>query len=66
MNVTVASEFCAASVALLDQSMVKIQHCIEQLDETQIWWRPVDGMNSIGNLCVHLEGKLTTVGHCSI
>lgn len=62
MNVSIGSEFCAASIELLDQSLIKIQHCIEQLNEAQIWWRPVDSMNSIGNLCVHLDGNLRQWG----
>ena len=42
----------------LDGSMKKIAHCLDQLDESQIWWRPADGMNSIGNLLLHLAGNL--------
>jgi hypothetical protein len=62
MNPTIASEFCKASVEFLDQSMVKIRHCVGQLNEDQIWWRPLSTMNSIGNLCVHLDGNLRQWG----
>lgn len=45
---------------LLDQALVKIKHCIEQLDEdSQIWHRPNPSMNSIGNLLLHIEGNLS-------
>ena len=33
-------------------------HCIDQLDETQIWYRPNDSSNAIGNLILHLVGNL--------
>lgn len=42
----------------LDGSMRKIGHCLDQLSEEQIWWRPAEGMNSIGNLMLHLAGNL--------
>ena len=35
-----------------------IQHCLTQLDDTQIWWRPHQNMNSAGNLVLHLTGNL--------
>lgn len=46
------------SEACLRYGMVKIEHCVTQLDSTQIWWRPRDEMNSIGNLILHLAGNL--------
>jgi hypothetical protein len=36
----------------------KIEHCLAQLDDEQIWWRPRDEMNSIANLMLHLSGNL--------
>ena len=35
----------------------KIERCLEQLDDTQIWWRPNPKSNSIGNLVLHLCGN---------
>ncbi|QDT25148.1 DinB family protein [Gimesia panareensis] len=43
---------------LLTQSLHKIRHCLSQLDEDQIWWRPAAELNSIGNLILHLCGNL--------
>lgn len=62
MSRLISSEFCKASIELLDQSMIKVVHCVEQLKADQIWWRPVSGMNSVGNLCVHLAGNLRQWG----
>ena len=42
----------------LNSSMAVIRHCTEQLDDQQIWWRPAESMNSIGNLLLHLKGNL--------
>ena len=51
-------EFLVQSIDLLDQSMVKLENCLRQLAPDQIWWRPGDQMNSIGNLALHLCGNL--------
>ena len=44
--------------ASLDSSLEKIRHCVEQLSEEQVWWRPAEGMNAIGNLLLHLSGNV--------
>jgi hypothetical protein len=36
----------------------RIKHCVDQLDDTQVWWRPHNSMNSVGNLLLHLCGNL--------
>src|SRR5262245_43905509 len=36
----------------------KIIHCLNQLDDAQVWWRPTQSMNSIANLILHLCGNL--------
>ena len=43
---------------LLTQSLHKLRHCLNQLSQDQIWWRPAPGLNSIGNLVLHLCGNL--------
>jgi hypothetical protein len=43
----------------LDASVSLIRHCLVQLDDAQVWWRPREDMNSIGNLLLHLAGNLT-------
>lgn len=51
---------------LLRQSLVKIEHCIDQLGDHQIWWRPSESLNSIGNLILHLNGNLRQWTVCGI
>lgn len=36
----------------------QIRKCLEQLTDEQIWWRPNETSNSIGNLVLHLTGSL--------
>jgi hypothetical protein len=36
----------------------RIKHCVGQLDDGQVWWRPVESMNSIANVVLHLCGNL--------
>lgn len=36
----------------------RIGHCVGQLDDAQVWWRPHESMNSIANLLLHLCGNL--------
>ena len=45
-------------VNCLDASLTKISHCLEQLTDEQVWWRPHHSMNSIGNLILHLSGNV--------
>ncbi len=32
--------------------------CIDQLDDTQVWYRPNPQSNAVGNLVLHLVGNL--------
>ncbi len=36
----------------------QIRQCLEALDDEQIWWRPNEGENSIGNIVLHISGSL--------
>jgi hypothetical protein len=42
----------------LREALQKIVHCLNQLAEEQVWWRPDETQNSIGNLMLHLCGNL--------
>jgi hypothetical protein len=42
----------------LDTSVSLIRHCLDQFDDSQVWWRPREDMNSVGNLLLHLAGNL--------
>ena len=51
-------EFIARSrYHLAKDFLPKIERCLEQLTDEQIWWRPNEQSNSIGNLILHLCGN---------
>jgi uncharacterized damage-inducible protein DinB len=37
---------------------VKIRLCLEEVSDEDLWWRPHDQSNSIGNLLLHLAGNV--------
>ena len=46
-----------ASKFLVSEYLPKIERCLEQLDDNQIWWRANSHSNSIGNLILHVCGN---------
>jgi uncharacterized damage-inducible protein DinB len=46
-----------ASAFLSTEYLPKIERCLEQLTDEQIWSRPNEASNSIGNLVLHLCGN---------
>jgi len=42
----------------LAESARKIQHCLNQLSEEQVWWRQSESQNSIANILLHLCGNV--------
>ena len=42
---------------LLGDYQPKIERCLEKLSDEQIWWRPNEESNSIGNLVLHVCGN---------
>ena len=46
-----------ASEFLSTDYLPKIERCLEQLTDEQIWYRPNEASNSIGNLVLHLCGN---------
>jgi uncharacterized damage-inducible protein DinB len=43
---------------LVREYAVKIRLCLEQLSDEDLWWRPNERSNSIGNLMLHLAGNI--------
>lgn len=42
---------------LRDDYVPRIASCLEHLSEDDVWWRPNEASNSIGNLVLHLMGN---------
>lgn len=56
---TPADEFLEASRAFLKQDFLpKLKLCLEELSEDDVWWRPNERSNSVGNLVLHLCGNM--------
>lgn len=36
----------------------RLKECVAALTDEQVWWRPNDASNSIGNLLLHLSGNV--------
>ena len=43
---------------LLSSYLPQIERCLERLSDEDVWWRPDEASNSIGNLLLHLTGNL--------
>ncbi len=57
MENTTDKEFLNECKNRIDSSFQRLYHCLDQLDDKQIWWRPNDKMNSIGILITHICGS---------
>ncbi len=43
---------------LRDDLLPRIAACLDQVEEADLWWRPNEASNSIGNLVLHLAGNV--------
>lgn len=50
--------FADEAIACIRYGENKIRHCLDQLSEEQVWWRPREEMNAIGNLLLHVAGNI--------
>jgi len=56
---SIALAFVDKSRALMTADYVpKIERCLDRLSDSDIWWRPNETSNSIGNLVLHLSGNV--------
>lgn len=42
---------------LLGEFWPRLQSVVQPLDQAQLWWRPNEAANSIGNLLLHMNGN---------
>jgi len=57
-----AAAIGAAVIADARHRLVKgfpdqVRDCLERLDDTQVWWRPHEQSNAVGNLVLHVCGS---------
>jgi len=56
-NLIAAAFLQQARTFLIDEYLPKIEKCLEELSDQDIWWRSNEQSNSIGNLLLHLSGN---------
>lgn len=42
----------------MEEMWPRLCSCLDELSDEQIWWRPNQASNSVGNLLLHLNGNL--------
>lgn len=52
-------EFIDQSILRLNDNVQRIEKCLDQLSEEEIWMKANKNSNSIGNLILHLCGNIT-------
>ncbi|MGA2650365.1 MAG: DUF1572 family protein [Terracidiphilus sp.] len=58
-DANVTALFLAFSrLRLLERYWPRLRACVETLTEEQVWWRPNEQSNSVGNLVLHLNGNV--------
>jgi len=55
---TITQEFIKQSIFRIQENTPKIIKCLDELSEEQIWMRPNEASNSIGNIILHLCGNI--------
>jgi len=52
------SEFIDQSIHRIDENTKRLRACLDELDESDMWRRPNENSNSVGNLILHLCGNI--------
>jgi len=61
-------EFVAQAIHRIDENVQKLAKCLGELEESEIWLRPNQNSNSVGNIILHLCGNIrqyaiSSLGH---
>jgi hypothetical protein len=57
-GISVGGTYLAECRATLESAFRKIEHCLAQLTDADLWWRQHESHNSIQNVVLHLCGNL--------
>jgi len=52
-------EFICYAIDQLEQNLTQVLRCARLLTESELWHRPNDHTNSVGNLILHLTGNVS-------
>lgn len=61
-----SNEFLQQSIYFISLNPSRIEKCLHQLTEEQVWEKPNASSNSIGNMILHLCGNITQYIHSSL
>jgi uncharacterized damage-inducible protein DinB len=53
------TDFIAQSISRFEENTPKIEKCLSELSEDELWRRPNASSNSAGNIILHLCGNIT-------
>jgi len=59
MKQSFEKEFIGQAINRSEENTPKIQKCLHELTEDEIWQRPNPSSNSVGNIILHLCGNIT-------
>jgi len=63
---TFQKEFVVNCCYRMDESLRMVGIALSKISEEQLWQKPNDSLNSIGNLILHLYGNMTQYGISSL
>src|SRR5215467_6315915 len=58
MRTDVITEFIDQALYRIRENIQKLIKCLDELDESEIWKRPNQHSNSVGNIMLHLCGNI--------
>ena len=59
MKESLSREFIEQAIFRIEENPSRIKNCLERLTEEQVWQKPNESSNSVGNLILHLCGNIT-------
>jgi|SRR4030095_234974 uncharacterized damage-inducible protein DinB len=65
---SITKKFIEQSIRYLNENVPRIEKCLHELDEKDVWQRPNASSNSVGNLILHVSGNMrqyiiSSLGH---
>ena len=54
-----ANEIIAQAIFRLEENTPRVEKCLNELSEKEVWLKPNNSTNSVGNLILHLCGNIT-------
>ena len=58
MNTDCAQLFLDYSHGQFARELERVHLCLNQIDDSEVWWHPAEACNCIGNIIVHLCGNI--------